>query len=69
MEELDRLMPQRQAEVAELEGAMADPALFAADPAEFRKKAARLEAARAEVDAYEHEWLMLEEKRETLARS
>jgi ATP-binding cassette subfamily F protein uup len=69
LEELNRLIPERQAEIAALETAMADPALFASDPAEFRKKAARLEVARSEIGAYEHEWLMLEEKRETLARS
>jgi ATP-binding cassette subfamily F protein uup len=69
LEELDRLMPERQAEIAALEAAMADPAVFAADPHAFGMKAARLAEARAEIDAYEHEWLVLDDKRVALARS
>jgi ATP-binding cassette subfamily F protein uup len=68
LEELNRLMPQRQAEIATLEAAMADPDLFARQPAEFANRAARLEAARAELESHELEWLELEEKREALAR-
>jgi ATP-binding cassette subfamily F protein uup len=68
LEELNRLMPQRQAEIATLEAAMADPNLFAKQPAEFSKKAARLEAARTELESHELEWLDLEEKRDALAR-
>ncbi|MEZ6030196.1 MAG: ATP-binding cassette domain-containing protein [Hyphomonadaceae bacterium] len=68
LEELDRLMPARQAEIADLEAAMADPALFAKDPAAFQSKASRLSAARAELEHYELEWLELEEKREALTR-
>jgi ATP-binding cassette subfamily F protein uup len=69
LEELDRLMPERQAEIATLESAMADPGLFANQPAEFQKKAARLQAARDELESCELEWLALEEKRETLMRN
>jgi ATP-binding cassette subfamily F protein uup len=61
-------MPERQLEIAALEKAMADSALFADDPAEFNTKAARLAAARSEIETYEQEWLTLEEKREALAR-
>jgi ATP-binding cassette subfamily F protein uup len=61
-------MPERQAEIARLEAEMADAGLFANRPAEFAKKAARLEAARAELDSQEGEWLALEEKRDVLAR-
>ncbi len=68
LEELNRLMPERQAEVASLEAAMANPDFYARQPAEFAKKAARLEAARAELESHEGEWLALEEKREALAR-
>jgi ATP-binding cassette subfamily F protein uup len=68
LEELNRLMPQKQAEIATLEAAMADPDLFANQPAEFARKASRLEAARAELESLELEWLELEEKREALAR-
>jgi ABC transport system ATP-binding/permease protein len=69
LEELERLLPQRQAEIASLETEMADPDLFTRQPAVFAVKAERLEAARAELDASESEWLALEEKREALARS
>jgi ATP-binding cassette subfamily F protein uup len=68
LEELNRLMPERQAEIARLEAEMADAGLVATRPAEFAKKAARLEAARAELDSQEGEWLALEEKRDVLAR-
>jgi ATP-binding cassette subfamily F protein uup len=68
LEELDRLMPERQAEIAKLEAAMAHPDLFAKQPAEFQKKATRLAAARAELESHELEWLVLDEKREALAR-
>jgi ATP-binding cassette subfamily F protein uup len=68
LEELDRLMPLRQAEIADLEAAMADPGLFVKQPAEFARKAARLEAARCELESHELEWLALEEKRDTLGR-
>ena len=68
LEELNRLMPQVQAEIAALEAAMADPGLFSKQPEEFARKARRLEAARAELESHELEWLDLEEKREALAR-
>jgi ATP-binding cassette subfamily F protein uup len=68
LEELNRLMPERQAEIAGLETAIADPELFARQPEEFARKAARLEAARSELESHELEWLELEEKRDALAR-
>jgi len=67
--ELNRLMPERQKEITDLEDAMADSALFTKDPKGFQSRANRLTAARAELDAYEEEWLALEEKREALGRS
>lgn len=69
LEELDRLMSERQAEITDLEDAMADGDLFARDPKAFQARANRLSAARAELSQYEEEWLALEEKREALARS
>jgi len=69
LEELDRLMPERQAEITDLEDAMADGSLFGKDPKAFQARANRLSAARAELAQYEEEWLALEEKREALARS
>jgi ATP-binding cassette subfamily F protein uup len=69
LDELNRLMPERKAEIEQLEDAMADAALFSKDPKAFSARANRISAARAELDAYEMEWLELEEKREALGRS
>jgi ATP-binding cassette subfamily F protein uup len=68
LEELDRLVAARQAEIASIEADMADPGLFARDKARFAALAARSGPARAELEAYELEWLELEEKREILSR-
>jgi ATP-binding cassette subfamily F protein uup len=68
LDELNRLMPERKAEIEQLEDAMADATLFAKDPKAFHARANRVTAARAELDAYELEWLELEEKREALTR-
>jgi len=68
LEELNRLMPERQAEIARLEAEMAGADLFSKQPAQFAKKAARLEVARAELESHEGEWLALEEKRDVLNR-
>jgi ATP-binding cassette subfamily F protein uup len=69
LEELNRLMPARQKEIIEIEDAMADSSLFTKDPKGFQSRANRLTAARAELEAYELEWLDLEERREGLTRS
>jgi len=68
LEELERLMPERQDEIVALEDQMADSALFSRDPKAFHARANRLAAARSELATYEVEWLALEEKREALAR-
>jgi ATP-binding cassette subfamily F protein uup len=68
LEELTRLMPERQAEITRIEDEMADSALFSKDPKGFEARAKRLSAARAELEGYEVEWLELEEKREALSR-
>jgi ATP-binding cassette subfamily F protein uup len=68
LEELDRLMPERQDEITSLEDAMADSSLFTKDPKAFHARANRLAAVRNELAALEAEWMALEEKRETLAR-
>ena len=60
-------MPEREAEIRALETELADPALFEKDNATFNKKAARLDAARLELEGYEEEWLELEEKKEQLS--
>ena len=68
LDELERLMPERQDEITRLEDEMADSALFTKDPKAFHARANRLVAARAELAAHEAEWMTLEEKREALAR-
>ncbi|MBB33977.1 MAG: elongation factor 3 [Hirschia sp.] len=66
-QEIERLVPEREAEIRALETELADPALFEKDNATFNKKAARLDAARLELEGYEEEWLELEEKKEQLS--
>ena len=68
LDELERLMPERQDEITSLEDQMADSSLFTKDPKAFQARANRLAAARLELAACEAEWLTLEEKREALAR-
>ncbi|MEP7210356.1 MAG: ATP-binding cassette domain-containing protein, partial [Alphaproteobacteria bacterium] len=69
LEELNRLMPERKAEIEQLEDAMADAASFSKDPKAFQSRANRITAARAELETYELEWLDLEEKRDALGRA
>ena len=69
LEELNRLMPERQKEITKIEDGMADASLFTKDPKSFHANANRLTAARSELAAYEEEWLALEEKREALSRT
>jgi ATP-binding cassette subfamily F protein uup len=52
--------------IAELEAKLADPKLFARDPAGFGKIAAELEKERAALAAMEEEWLTLEMLREAI---
>ena len=63
--ELDALMPKLSTEIDALEAKLAAPDAFNA--ADFSKTAARLEAARAERDTAEAEWLELELRREALS--
>jgi ATP-binding cassette subfamily F protein uup len=68
--ELDELPARQaalQAELGKLEQALADPALYARDAAQFAKVTDRLETVRAELAAAEERWLELEMKREELA--
>jgi ATP-binding cassette subfamily F protein uup len=60
-------MPKLQAEIAKLEADLADPGLYARDPAAFARITQRHDAARAELAAAEESWLELEMKREELA--
>lgn len=66
--EIERLIPQLNAEIAALEAALADPGLYARDAAAFAKHSERIGAARAELERIEIEWLEIEEKRASLTR-
>ncbi|MBM4292882.1 MAG: ATP-binding cassette domain-containing protein [Deltaproteobacteria bacterium] len=59
-EEAQRAIDALTAEVAALERAIEDPDLYAADPAGFNAKLARLGAARGELEGAELAWLELE---------
>jgi ABC transport system ATP-binding/permease protein len=67
LKELDTLLARLPDEIAALESRLADPALYARDPAAFARLTADLDARRAALAAAEDEWLNLEEKREALA--
>jgi len=54
----------REAEIAAMEAALSDPALYARDPAKFAATGEALAQARAEVSAMEEEWLRIESLRE-----
>ncbi|MDO8295289.1 MAG: ABC-F family ATP-binding cassette domain-containing protein [Caulobacter sp.] len=66
LEELDALVHRLPDEIARLEAALADPALYSRDPAGFDKIMKAGEKARADLAAAEDEWLAMEEKREAL---
>jgi ATP-binding cassette subfamily F protein uup len=66
LEELETLLPRWEDEIAGLEAKLADAELFARDPKAFERFSQRLEAARAEKDAGETEWLTLETLRDSL---
>ena len=48
-----------EAEIAEIESALGDPALYAKDPARVAALTARLGPAKEELDAVETRWLEL----------
>lgn len=65
--ELETMLPKLHHEIAALEARLAEPDLFAREPAAFSTAAQRLEAARAELGAGESEWLEIEMRRDALA--
>ncbi len=69
LDEIDRLMPQRQAEIADLEARLADPHLFARDPSAFEKTAKKLDEARADLEIMELEGLELLELQDKLSQN
>ncbi|MBI5164462.1 MAG: ATP-binding cassette domain-containing protein [Magnetospirillum sp.] len=66
LEQLPGRIDALAAEIAALEAALADGALYSRDRARFDRSAARVDAARAELAAAEERWLDLETKREEL---
>lgn len=67
LEELEGLIERLPAEIARQDALLADPDLYARDPAAFDRAVKAAAAARAQLEAAETEWLDLEEKREALA--
>ena len=64
LEVLPAEMESLEGRIAGLEAALAEPGLYGRDPERFNREAKALEAARAELDAGETEWLELEAMRE-----
>ena len=69
LEQLERRVPELESMIAGHERALGDAALYARDPSAFQRLTSELDQARAELSAAEHEWLELDEKRETLGAS
>jgi ATP-binding cassette subfamily F protein uup len=69
LEELGVKMPKLQGDIARLETQLADPGLYARNPAEFAAITARHDTLRAELERAEEQWLELELKREELSGS
>ncbi len=64
LEELPALMDQWQADIAKLEGLLADPDLFTRDPEKFKKASLALADRQQKLLDGEEEWLLLAEKAE-----
>jgi len=64
--ELETLIADMPAKVSALEAALADPGLYARDPAGFDRYSRALDAAQVQLAAAEEEWLELEARREAL---
>jgi ATP-binding cassette subfamily F protein uup len=67
LEELDRLINALPGDIARMEAELADPGLYARDPAAFDRLMQASDRMRAELSAAEEEWLALEAQREALA--
>ncbi len=66
LQELETLIAEGPTKIAALEASLADPGLYARDPAGFDRLGKALAAHQALVAAGEEEWLVLEERREAL---
>ncbi|WP_413206265.1 ATP-binding cassette domain-containing protein [Rhodospirillum sp. A1_3_36] len=67
LDQLPGTMERLQGEIALLEGALSDPALFTKDPEGYQSKAKRLEEAQQALADAEEKWLDLEMQREELS--
>lgn len=63
--ELPQVIARLEAEIAKLEGLMADPQLFTREPVKFKKASDALVERQTALSKAEEEWLTLEEKAET----
>jgi ATP-binding cassette subfamily F protein uup len=67
LEDLERLMPEWQAEIAKMEEILSDPNLYTKAPKAFEQTTRMLTHTRTSLENGEMEWLELEEKRTQLA--
>ncbi len=67
LEDLERLMPEWQAEIEKLEEILSDPNLYTRAPKAFEQTTRQLTHTRTSLENGEMEWLELEEKRAALA--
>ena len=67
LEDLEKLIPQWQTDIAKFEKILEDPNLYARDPKAFDSTMKKLENMRHDLDNGETEWLELEDKRTALA--
>ena len=67
LKEVEEAMPRLESEISELENGLSNPDLFNDNPDEFQRINTRLEAARAELEQAELDWMEIEEKKEALA--
>ncbi|WP_299424644.1 ATP-binding cassette domain-containing protein [uncultured Shimia sp.] len=65
LEALPGIMERLEAEIAKLEGFMADPELFTKEPVKFQKATEALVERQTALQDAEEEWLVLEEKAES----
>ncbi len=67
LEDLERLMPEWQAEIAKMEEILSDPNLYTKAPKAFEQTTRALTHTRTSLENGEMEWLELEEKKAQLA--
>ncbi|EGF91309.1 holdfast attachment protein C [Asticcacaulis biprosthecium C19] len=67
LEDLEKLMPQWQGEIARLEKVLEDTTLYSRDPKAFDATMKTLEKLRHDLDTGETEWLELEDRKAALA--